>query len=71
MSFSIFLLLTFFLIGRPQEFLTFLSPFRPALLLTIILVSLILVQKRASEPSVAANCHRNYCLDSETGRYGT
>jgi putative inorganic carbon (hco3(-)) transporter len=36
MPFKIFLLWSFFLLGRPQDLLTFLVPFRPALVLTVL-----------------------------------
>jgi O-antigen ligase len=46
MTFRLFLLLTFFLIGRPQDFLTFLAPLRPTLILTIVTFALTLQGNR-------------------------
>jgi len=49
MIFNLFLFLTFFVIGRPQELFRFLMPLRPALVLTLVLVVLILSQNGVGE----------------------
>jgi O-antigen ligase len=42
MTFRLFLLLTFFLVGRPQDYITFLAPLRPTLILTLLTLALTL-----------------------------
>ena len=53
MSFRIFLLCSFVLLGRPQDFLQFLQPLRPALVLTILALAATLLASRREEISAA------------------
>ncbi len=48
MSFPLLILLTFFLVGRPQDFITPLASLRPALVLTIITLALTFSESRKS-----------------------
>ncbi len=47
LSFYMFLILTFMLIGRPQDVFMFLRPLRPSLMVSLINVALVLLQGRS------------------------
>jgi O-antigen ligase len=53
MSFGLFLLCSFVLLGRPQDILPFLQPFRPALVLTVLAVGAVVFGPRRQEISAA------------------
>lgn len=53
MAFKIFLVCSFFLLGRPQDVLTFLQPMRPALLLTGLSLVALVFSARPQEISSA------------------
>ncbi len=53
MAFRVFLLCSFVLLARPQDILTFLQPFRPALVLTLLAVAATLFGARRNEISAA------------------
>jgi len=53
MSFRLFLLCSFVLLGRPQDFLPFLQPFRLALVLTVLAVGATVLGSRQQEISAA------------------
>jgi hypothetical protein len=50
MSFYLFILLTFFLLGRPQVFLSFLAPVRPALVLSIATLTMTILDNKKIAP---------------------
>jgi len=49
MSFRLFLVCSFFLLGRPQDILNFLQPMRPALVLTVLAMAAIVFGGRRQE----------------------
>ena len=49
MSFRLFLLCSFVVLGRPQDILTFLQPMRPALVLTVLAVGAMVFGARRQE----------------------
>ena len=53
MSFRLFLLCSFVLLGRPQDILPFLQPLRPALVLTLLAVAAMVFGARRQELSAA------------------
>ena len=53
MSFRLFLLCSFVLLGRPQDILTFLQPMRPALVLAVLAVAAMVLGARRQELSAA------------------
>jgi O-antigen ligase len=53
MPFKLFLLCSFVMLGRPQDFFTFLQPFRPALILTVLAVAVTVLGSRKQEISAA------------------
>jgi len=53
MSFRLFLLCSFVLLGRPQDILPFLQPFRPALVVTVLAVGAMLFDARRQSLSAA------------------
>src|SRR5882762_262510 len=53
MSFRLFLVCSFVLLGRPQDILTFLQPLRPALVLTVLAVGAMVFGGRRQELSAA------------------
>ena len=53
MSFRLFLLCSFVLLGRPQDVLTFLQPLRPALVLTVLAMAAMVIGGRRQELSAA------------------
>lgn len=53
MSFRLFLLCSFVLLGRPQDFFPFLQPFRPALVLTVLALAAMVLGSRQQEISAA------------------
>jgi len=61
-SFRLFLLCSFVLLGRPQDILPFLQPFRPALVLTLLAVTATVFGARRQELSAALST-------SESKRY--
>jgi len=62
MSFRLFLVCSFVLLGRPQDILTFLQPLRPALVLTVLAVAAMVIGARREELSAALST-------SESKRY--
>ena len=62
MSFRLFLLCSFVLLGRPQDILTFLQPMRPALVLAVLAVAANVLGARRQELSAALST-------SESKRY--
>lgn len=53
MSFRLFLVCSFFLLGRPQDILTFLQPARPALVLTVLAMAALVFGDHRQELSAA------------------
>ena len=62
MTFRLFLVCSFFLLGRPQDILTFLQPMRPALVLTVLAMLALVFGGRRQELSAALSM-------SESKRY--
>lgn len=53
MSFRLFLVCSFFLLGRPQDVLTFLQPMRPALVFTVLAMAALVFSSHRKELSTA------------------
>jgi O-antigen ligase len=52
-AFKLFLVCSFFLLGRPQDILTFLQPMRPALVLTVLAMVALIFGERRQELAAA------------------